>query len=184
MDAASDKYSKEELFAMGEGFFKLDLLDKLVVSKIKSLNAAHPDGHFDEVEIRLAYQKKLAVTLDLPAVTQVSLYGACEITDDDIREAERQIKVALGRSDFIVFIAKWMPWQNTMKRLHPEAYEMVQKLHEVERDALAIQPRRMSEYEWMQSLKRLQSRHTSQERRITARLTREFLETHEPEDDA
>ena len=180
LDAASEKYSLKELFVMGEGFFKLNIIDKLVVAKIKELYKNQPNGYYDEIEIRLAFHKQLADILDLPATTRFNLFGAPEVTPRDIQEAEKDVKQALACNFSVDFIARWTPWKNAMQRLHPEAYRLIQELQEVERDSLSVQPPRTTEFEWMKALKRLKNREVALEHRVTLRLTRQFLETYEP----
>ncbi len=177
VQAASGKFTTEELFLLAEGFFKVHTLDKIALAKIGRLRNA--GFEVDEVEIHLTYSQKLAGVLQLPGVTRNILFGSHHVTAEDLAEAEGLVRQGLDQSASVDFIAKWTPWQNAMERLHPEAYELVRQLQTVERDALSIKPFRTSEHEWMESFKTLEKREASLIHDVTTRLTRKFLEGRE-----
>ena len=176
-DAETGRYSMLELFALGDGFFKLQVLDEVAVQKIAEFNLAGRD--IDEIEIRLAYQTELAQRLALPGVAQAMLYRTCaNLNKGDIDAAEARVLRQVGRGTSIDFMVQWQPWRQALERAHPQEYERVRVYNEPERDAIVCQPPRMNEQEWREAFDSQAAAEASQIAVTSRRLTRAFMEEH------
>ena len=173
--AINGHYSMRELFSMGEGFFKLDALDKIAVEKMAQLTRA--GVAIDAIEVRLAYQTELSGRLTLPGVTCSMLFRGCaNVTADDISLAERQVVQQLERGEAVDFLVQWRPWRQALERRTPAEYERVREFNQPARDAIACQPRGMTDQRWRQAFDRQAASEASQIADTTDRLTRAFME--------
>ena len=82
----------------------------------------------DEIEVYLAYQVKLREKLKLPLDTLDMLYFASSmVTDDDLAQAEAQVK-ADENAHFINYLSTdWKPWQVVAERLDNTGFEETQE---------------------------------------------------------
>lgn len=173
--AGQGRLGVRDLLALGENLFKAHMVQQIAGRKIAALTCA--GKHVDDTEVRLLYQVALAERLALPVPADAMLYRRlANVSDAELAEAEQEIRQALGRSACVDYLAQWMPWRRAMERAWPEAYEAVRAFNQAPRDALVIQPRRMSEQEWREAFVTQAADEETQLSRLTARLTRQFLE--------
>lgn len=173
-DAERGRYGPDELFAMGQGFFRLRVLDDIASAHIRASQAA--GDTVDEIEVRLGYQTMLATELDLPGVEETMLYPGCTgIRQENLRLAASRVRSAESRDASVQFMAQWPPWQRMIEQREPAPFETLRLLFAAERDDLVILPPRMSEQEWIDACA-AQTTHEAQELvRLTARMTRRYL---------
>jgi len=174
-DVDAGRYSTEEVFALGNSFFKLDALEKIIQSKIDAMTRA--DIAIDEVEIRLAYRKNLTTRLTLPgSVPSMRYESYALLTGQDFEAAFDEVSLQAERNPSIEFIAKWQPWLTIMKASHPQEYARLEALIEEERNHIAVQPARMSEQEWLQEFDEQKKQEEESRLKLTKRFTRQYLE--------
>ena len=178
-DAARGIQTAESLLPVGEGMFKLQVLNEIAITKIAQLqqdpriDARRP---VDEVEVRLAYHTALKNRLDLPAVTEAMLYRGCShVCENDIDAAELQVRRQLAGSASVAHLAQWRPWRKAMGRRYPAEHDRLKAVHQDARNAISVLPPRMSEREWMQALAELKADEGAQLDKLMIRLTRQFL---------
>ena len=101
----------------------------------------------------------LAEELNLPGTNRVMLYPHCsDITDADLEEARSEIARNETRPKFIHFLAKWEPWQEAIKRMHPEDYALVDEERQEKMYALLYErPATLSDGDYMLETKRIKS---------------------------
>ena len=173
-DAQTGGVTDKQLFAAGEALFKLDAVNKLALAKIAELTAQ--GDRPDAVDMRLAYQVELADSLNLPGITRSMLFRrVVNLTSVDIESARTTVLEQLASDKSIEFIANWGPWRQAMERAHPADYERIRVFNEPSRDAISIQPPRMSENQWMQIFREQAAVEEAQKIGATKRLTRRFL---------
>ena len=147
-DAQAGGDDIDQLRALGEGFFKLHVLNELVSTEITRRRAT--DVSMDEVEIRLAYQVALRTRLDLPGVAHsMRFVRSAHVTQTAIDAATVEVERRLQGSASVAFLVQWAPWQQAMERVNPQAYAAMRREHQEDRDAIALQPPRTSEGEWL-----------------------------------
>ena len=173
--ASAGHYSMRELFTMGERFFKMAALDRIVVEKIGQLRNAGLTIY--PIEIRLAYQTELSSRLGLPGVVRSMLYRHhAHVSAGDISGAERQIRQMMERGEAVDFLVQWRPWRQQLERQYPEEYERVRVFNQPAREAIACQPRGMTEQRWREAFDRQAANEAAQFTDTTDRLTRAFME--------
>jgi Leucine-rich repeat (LRR) protein len=162
------------LFKLAEGMFKLDAVEKITFEKIKELTDQGLET--DDVEIRLAYQTRLAVPLNLPVVPRQMRYrGAAGISDEEIALAVPIVEEQVNRSDSVEFIARWQPWRQKMERLHPNDYRIVRDAHLLLSDGISSLPPRMSEGQWLEAFPAQTDGEEQHLLKLTLLLTRKFI---------
>ena len=165
-----------QLRALGEGFFKLHVLNELVNTEIT--RRRNSGISMDEVEIRLAYQVALRTRLDLPGVAQsMRFVRSANVTQTAIDAAAAEVERRLQGSASVEFLVQWTPWQQAMERANPQAYAATRRVHQEDRDAIALQPPRTTEGEWLGALAAQAAREIADIQRITKRLTWAILES-------
>ena len=175
-DAEAGGDDIDQLRALGEGFFKLHVLNELVNAEITRRRGTGIS--MDEMEIRLAYQVALRTRLDLPGVAQSMRYvRSAHVTQAAIDAAATEVERRLQGSGSVDFLVQWTPWQQAMERAHPRAYAAARRLHQEDRDALALQPPRTTEGEWLGAFPEQAAREIADIQRITKRLTWAILES-------
>ena len=168
--ASAGHYSVRELFSIGERFFKMAELDRIVVEKIGPYSS-------DPIEMRLAYQTELSNRLDLPGVGRSMLYrDLAHVSAHDISVAERRIRQKMERGEAVDFLVQWRPWRQQLERQYPEEYERVRVFNQPAREAIACQPRGMTEQRWREAFDRQAANEAAQFTDTTDRLTRAFME--------
>ena len=176
--ASAGHYSMRQLFSMGEQFFKMAALDRIVVEKIGQLRNAGLTIY--PIEIRLAYQTELSSRLGLPGVVRSMLYRHhAHVSAGDISGAERQIRQMMERGEAVDFLVQWRPWRQQLERQFPEEYERVRVFNQPAREAIACQPRGMTEQRWREAFDRQAANEAAQFTDTTDRLTRAFMEEHD-----
>lgn len=145
--AARGELTQEEVFKLGLGTFKLQIMDELTKAEALAMNISK-----EELEVVLYYRTKLADTLDLPIQTKSMVNeqfvlaaasmaaGNTEAADKEVQEADKnpgQItkyldveavgeevqKAASDPEQITQFLVEWAPWQKSLERLHPEAFD-------------------------------------------------------------
>ncbi len=161
---------------IGEGIFKLQILDEIADGEIETRRRRRES--IDDLEIRLAYQVGLRERLNLPAVAESMNHARCaNLSPVNLSAAENIVRERLGNSESVAFLVQWAPWQRALERADSDgSYVRARRLHQLERDALSIQPARTTEGEWLAELGELQQRQAQEINRITTRLTRELLD--------
>ena len=172
--ARTGKYSMEELFSLGEGFFKLQILDDLSQKKFRELSSTSSSE--EEIGMRMRYQSGLAAALQLPGVARGMLFERCaRVADEDLRAAENTVLEKIYNGESVDFLAQWQPWRKALERKFPADYELVNKIIEVNRDAIVNPPPRMTEQRWRKAFD-LQSSFEETLLSTTAdRLTRAYI---------
>ena len=174
-DAQAGKYTVEELLDLGEGFFKLEVLNKIASAEIT--RQQHQGEPMDEVEIRLAYQVALRDRLNLPGVAQSMRYRrSAHVSAAAIDKAEQEVREKLEGSASVQFLAQWAPWCQAMERKYPESYAPLRLVHQQSREAISVKPVRMSEGEWMASFAAQTAEEAASIQRLNKQLTHQFLE--------
>jgi E3 ubiquitin-protein ligase SspH2 len=142
-DAQNGRYTDAELFALGRGMYRLDALEQIISSTTLMQTASRPD--VDPVEIRLAYQTRLASRLELPAVAQFMLHEpSAKLTQDDYDRAEQAVLDEQEKTGGIDFLVNWLPWQEAMKRKNPGAFCQVEKFIEQQQARYSVLPDNLS----------------------------------------
>lgn len=174
-DVEVQNYPVDELFAIGEGLFKLKVVDDIADREIAAQHSAGVP--LDEVEIRLAYQVGLRDRLDLPAVAESMAFSRMANLDPDALDAaEVLVRRRLEGRESVDFLVQWSPWQRALERDDTGAvYQRARTAQKEERDELVFLPARTTEGEWMAELSALKQRHADEIDRITLRMTRKFL---------
>ena len=174
-DVQVQNHPIEELLSIGQGLFKLKMLDEIAAAEIEAQR--RNGGHMDEIEIRLAYHVGLRDRLAFPEVAQSMRYAAtANLGSESLAQAEAMVRHALTSSACVNFLVHWAPWQNALERNDADgSYERVRYLHQRERDSLSIQPAEVTEGEWIEELDGIQERQEVEVSRITRRMTREVL---------
>lgn len=174
-DVDVQEHPVAELFLIGEGLFKLKVVDEIADGEIAAQRGAGDD--MDEVEIRLAYQIGLHERLDLPAVSASMAYRAtANLAPEALDVAEARVRKGLESRESVNFLVAWPPWQRALERDDTDGlYARAHAAQKEERDELVLLPPRTTEGEWIEELAELQQRHTAELNRITMRLTRRFL---------
>jgi len=120
-DAQSGFYTASELFTLGRGMYRLKLLDEVVIEKIVRLGM--PDETAEDIEIRLAYQMRLADRLVLPGVAKAMLFESyAHLSNADIDQAFNDVKRKESQGSWREFLMNWTPWQKVLERENPEGY--------------------------------------------------------------
>ena len=142
-DARQGRYSDLELFRLGRGMYRLSVLERIAIDTIQQ--QALRQRYLDPIEIRLAYQTKLAAELDLPGVSHAMLYpGEAHLSRHDFRVAAGAVRALERETGGIEFLAEWQPWQEAMKRRNPEAYSRVERSIQDQQEAFSILPESLS----------------------------------------
>ncbi|CCD89724.1 Putative E3 ubiquitin-protein ligase (nopM) [Bradyrhizobium sp. ORS 285] len=110
-----------ELIQQARVLFRLDALEPIARQKVASLRGV------DELEVYLAYQVKLRDRLDLQLIApDMRFYDVSFVTENDLAEAEMQVKSqeAAGFADYLATC--WQPWDAVMRRIAPEEHVKMQ----------------------------------------------------------
>ena len=136
--ATRGEFTQEDIFKLGLGTFKLNLLNEL--AKRDAIAMKVPG---EELELMLYYRTKLADKLALPNPTknmvneQFLLDVAAEINKQsaldmaplvrkhmDVETIGEEVQaVASDRKEITGFLTTWEPWQKHLERLYPEAFD-------------------------------------------------------------
>ena len=174
-DVEVQDHTIAELLAIGRGLFKLKVLDDIADAEIAAQRASGEP--MDDLEIRLAYQIGLRDRLELPAVADSMSYRTtANLEPEMLTNAEATVRRGLSNSASVNFLADWAPWRRALQHADADgSYERTRVSHQLERDALSIQPAQITEGEWMEELAEMQERQAGDVFRITRRLTRDVL---------
>lgn len=83
-------------------------------------------GDRDEAELRLAYHRRLATALDLPAPADYMLYeSAIRLRRGELEAVERRVHTAEQGEAFLQFAAEFGPWVNYLRTTHAERFESI-----------------------------------------------------------
>ena len=165
----------DRLFSIGEGLFKLKVVDEIADAEIAVQRRNDPQ--MDEIEVRLAFQVGLRKRLDLPAVSESMTFASfANLQPGALEAAEARVQKGLGSRESIDFMVQWAPWQRALERDDKAGlYARARAAQQEERDELVFLPARTTEFEWMAELAEMKHRHAQELGRITTRLTRRFL---------
>ena len=149
--AEKGDYPDPMLLKMGRGMYRSQKLDEIALKKIAEKYArGDAIDDVDEVDIRLAYQSKLAEKLELPAVPpDMRYFASASVSESDLQDAERQIKDLERDGSDMKFLADWKPWQTAMKKRYPEVFAKLVAKIEQDRDWLVMQPDDMNTGQYM-----------------------------------
>lgn len=91
------------------------------------------DGR-DEAEVRLAYHRRLAAALELPAPADHMLYeGAVRLRRGELEQVEQRIREAESGESFLQFATNFELWENYLRNTHVERFdEITNAYHEGE----------------------------------------------------
>jgi len=138
-DARLGRYNNVNLFKLGRGLYRLNVVEELANAAIELKRAAGPD--IDEVEIRLAYQTQLARRLNLPGVSDAMLHLGCAgLASGELENAATTVLARENGPDWMEFLVTWQPWQEAMKREYPEAFAHSESTVAQIQDAYAVLP--------------------------------------------
>ncbi|MDD2048093.1 NEL-type E3 ubiquitin ligase domain-containing protein [Pseudomonas putida] len=80
----------------------------------------------DEAELRLAYHRRLATVLDLPAPADHMLYeSAVRLQRGELERVERRIREAEDGESFLQFAASFRLWESYLRDTHAERFEAI-----------------------------------------------------------
>lgn len=207
--AARGELTQEEVFKSGLGTFKLEMLDEL--AKAEALAIKIPT---EELEIVLYYRTKLADKLGLPNQTKnmvnerFVLRVATEAAKNpdtageeaqeasnasehitrylDVEATGKKVQEAASDPEQITrFLTEWAPWQKTLERIHPEAFD----IETVEKEKAELHQKREQQEKdcsdghagegWLQAMNELMEKYNHMEDILLhdsrKRLTEEFL---------
>ena len=142
-NARRGRYREEELFELGRGMYRLGELERIVTSTV-----AAEEAHWstvDQVEIRLAYQTRLASRLNLPGMSRSMWHeSAANLSRGDFDKAVNAVRREEAATGGIDFLAKWEPWQEAMKRRNPASFARVEQSILEQQEAFAVLPSGLS----------------------------------------
>lgn len=142
-DARQGRYSDAELFTLGRGMYRLDVLEGVIAKVIRGKSRF--SKNIDAVEIRLAFHTNLASRLQLPAVAHVMLYESyAHLKKEDFDNAENIVLKSQEKTGGIEFLVNWLPWQEAMKRSHPDAFSKVENIIKEEQEKFSVLPDSLS----------------------------------------
>jgi hypothetical protein len=142
-DARLGRYDERGLFAIGLGMYRLEILDRFVSAHIV-LHADVVRNH-DPVEVRLAFQVRLAPRLGLPGAARAMLHESCaRLSEVDFQRAEAEVMRTQQQGGWIDFLVQWAPWRDAMQRRNPEAFGRAADVNRYNNDCLAILPQALS----------------------------------------
>ncbi|MES2832991.1 MAG: NEL-type E3 ubiquitin ligase domain-containing protein [Pseudomonadota bacterium] len=175
--ADKGEYSLPTLLKMGRGLFRSRALDKIALENIENqrlldqqaaaagevdapAEVSDPTGveefpededeGIDEVEVRLAYQSRLAEKLDLPAVAHdMRYFESAHVSSEELDDAERSIREQEHGGADLRFLTDWKPWQTAMQKRYPEVFEALKVKTEQDREWLVFQPEAMTSGQYM-----------------------------------
>ncbi|TDF85036.1 NEL-type E3 ubiquitin ligase domain-containing protein [Pseudomonas sp. H9] len=92
-------------------------------------------GSRDEAELRLAYHRRLATALDLPAPADHMLYeSSVRLRRGERENVEARVREAQDGEAFLQFAAEFELWTNCLREVHAERFEAITNAyHEGER---------------------------------------------------
>jgi len=162
--ADKGQYTLPTLLKMGCGLFRLEALDKIVLRNIEQQSQRYQHAlmsgtinagaEVDEVEVRLAYQSRLAGKLDLPAVAHdMRYFSSANVSPEELADAEKSILDQEHNGADLQFLAQWNPWQTAMQKRYPEVFEALKVKTAADRDWLVIPPKDMTSGEYIAACK-------------------------------
>jgi len=138
-DARLGRYSNVNLFKLGRGLYRLNVVEELANAAIQRQRAAGQD--MDEIEVRLAYQTQLARRLDLPGVSHDMLHLGCAgLAPGELDGAAATVLARENGPGWMEFLVTWQPWQEAMKREYPRDFANLESRIEQIQDAYAVLP--------------------------------------------
>lgn len=177
-DARLGRYSEIDLFKMGRGLYRLDVLDGIITNVTESQRAVRSD--VDPIGIRLAFQTQLASRLDLPGVSHVMLYlCSANLSTEDFDEAAAAVLRNEAESGGIGFLVKWQPWQEAMKRRNPASFRRVEQSIREQQAAFAVLPQGLSSQLQLSLYKDVMARERTELENFTKTETVNFLSENE-----
>ena len=131
-EAESGSYDQNlyQLINIAKELFCLEQLECIASKKVKEL--VNPDV----IEVYLAYQNRLAESLNLSTAQGYMFFGRLSgVTQEDLNSAEQIVKNQL-KLEFIPWFNCWGPWHAVMSRIASEAFEQAkEQLYEfIEKD--------------------------------------------------
>lgn len=111
-----------KMIGLAREVFRMELLTEIATQKIAQIRRSHE--HFGEdLEVLLGYQTELRHALHLTQVVPDMYFFACShLTAEDIKAAKIQVQTAENQH-FLEWLSLWEPWQATLKRLNPAAWD-------------------------------------------------------------
>jgi len=141
-DARLGRYSDANLFKLGRGLYRLNVVEELANDAIERQRATTQNiESLDEIEIRLAYQTQLARQLNLPGVSNDMLHlGCARLAPGELEDAASTVLARENGPGWMEFLVQWQPWQAAMKRGYPGDFAHLESAMERIQDAYAILP--------------------------------------------
>lgn len=105
------------LYQMTRRLFRQRELDRI---------AREQAGGRDEAELRLAYHRRLATSLDLPAPADYMLYeSSVRLHRGELETVERQVRVGEEGEAFLQFAVEFEPWVNALRHRYAARFERI-----------------------------------------------------------
>ena len=181
-EAEAGRFSREQLHDKGCNLFRIAAIDKIASRKIvelEKMHAADPtwDNKVDPVEVRLAYHVGLAPVFKLEGVVGDMLYHAdSKIDGNDLAAAAKEVERLQAAGGHVAFLAEWMPWQKSIQRSDPAAYQRYEANRDEEREWLACKPVSMTDGAYLSALATQKQAESAALIRFTTRLTWQFMD--------
>jgi hypothetical protein len=204
--AGKGEYNQTQLLDLGQGFYRLHLLDLIILNNIAEIQiringeanwtAAQKRealSKIEEIEIKLVYQTCLKEPLNLPIQTQNMLHrGSAPVEDDEIEGACENIleqEAADNYRGFIDFLVDWVPWKNHIVRTNPIVKGCIEQLTEtineasyasLESSTQSSEQGNMTEQEYREEIARVQKSREQQLRNLLLMVTATAVSVRKP----
>lgn len=177
-DIEKKAYPLDELHQIGQGLFRLKVVEEEATKKITEMNLPENQKRLadtDAVSIRLRRHVKLAKRLGLPVAAGVGSQQFSEETDNDLLHIEHKIAELEQGNQYTQFFVKWPQWRVAIQDRNPDAFASIYSIIKRRADHLATRPARTSEEEWQRQIAAFRLQREAWLNAPITRLTRNYL---------